>query len=1064
MINLTLLENNKYEPSENIVLTLNDDETSPPSYYVGTPATATLTVTEEDPIPTISVANIVQLVNEGDTVIDIPVVLSNPTVETVLFKWDTIVGTASANDFTVLTDQTNEIIVGTTSIVRIPITEDNIKEGAEEFTVTFKSVDNASFPNGARTYTITVRIVDNEGPTIISFDDAAPSGNESAGEIRLSASLNHVPTQQVTVKYSTADDTAISTGVNADYTTVSNATLTFLPGVTTAEFPITLSQDSRNELNERFLVTLSEPTNAGFADSASTIAATATIIDDDFPALSFKTTSFSVNETGGSIDVDVKLTGLLSQAVTFDVGLRAKTATKFSDYNDPVQTSYLIPLDASETRITIPIVNDTNHEGNETFEVVLFNLSGASVPVGNTLTQAITIVDDETPTVRMKSRTIAVAENVNNGMVNIEFTLSGATNNVVTVTYATEFRDEVDPATNDVDFTVPTTGSNTAMIAANQLTGTISIPILNDSIDEPNETFVVMISNPQNAVLTGNQADTSIQVKIEDDDIPELSITGSGSFTEGTNETVDYTITSDIQPHTGLTIFYFPENRNFLPEGVNGKLQATREPLTFTPINPNDPSVTTATAILKVPLDNDIERDANGQLRVTLRNETPVGVNYTIDAVHNNIALNVLDDDTPELTIVAGDARTEAAGVSAEFEISADISPDEMISVWYDLTENLNFISTEGTGKTAMLDFSNEATSDTLMIPIVNDNNAEGDGTITVTLITDRDPLVKYVVGAAPNNMASVRVFDDDSLPTISIKADNGGIAESAGTANFMLTATGLTTTGSISVNATPSEVSGDFLTDAVADSPSDYSVQFSDADGDSIYTGTLGISLDNDGIHEATGSIKLVLNTKTTVYRLGSTTEGRLTIWDNEAPELRVRVDTESITEGMGVSANFVIETDVSPSDHLNVRYDLTETGDFINIEGIGKTDRLDFTNGIKEQTISVPIRANSYPENDGTITLTLRTDTATPVNYTVVSGSGNSGTIAVIDDESLPVVTMLRNDDAVVESDLQARFVLVATGLTKTSTLMINATPAENGHDFLDDNTEGTCERICC
>ena len=77
-------------------------------------------------------------------------------------------------------------------------------------------------------------------------------------------------------------------------------------------------------------------------------------------------------------------------------------------------------------------------------------------------------------------------------------------------------------------------------------------------------------------------------------------------------------------------------------------------------------------------------------------------------------------------------------------------------------------------------------------------------------------------------------------------------------------------------INATPNEVGDDFLTNAVADTPKNFSVRFTDPDGDDTYSGTLQVPIDNDYRTEVTGEIKLTLNADpddAATYLLGSAT-----------------------------------------------------------------------------------------------------------------------------------------------------------------------------------------------
>ena len=65
--------------------------------------------------------------------------------------------------------------------------------------------------------------------------------------------------------------------------------------------------------------------------------------------------------------------------------------------------------------------------------------------------------------------------------------------------------------------------------------------------------------------------------------------------------------------------------------------------------------------------------------------------------------------------------------------------------------------------------------------------------------------------------------FDDDTPPTVVIAADSGSVPESDDPAKFMLTATGLSATTTLMINATPDEDGSDFLTDAVADTAANF-------------------------------------------------------------------------------------------------------------------------------------------------------------------------------------------------------------------------------------------------
>ena len=411
-----------------------------------------------------------------------------------------------------------------------------------------------------------------------------------------------------------------------------------------------------------------------------------------------------------------------------------------------------------------------------------------------------------------------------------------------------------------------------------------------------------------------------------------MSISAIGTVTEGPNVTANYTITSDIIPHDNIKIQYLPlsttvisselqqlftdqnytrtDTSSFLPGGVSGLQQSTPQSLIFTPVAPNNPSNTQATATLRVPLDDDDEFEYNGTIRVTLQDESPANVSYQVHNVNDNATLNVRDNDLPVLRVEPGDAAVESPSGSALFWIFADKTPDTIVRFYYNVSESGNFIdsSNEGQGKSGIAQYINGSFATSFAIPIVSDDDTEDDGTITVTLVPDQANPATYEVAASPNNTGNLQVFDDDSLPTVSIAAESNGVAENANPAQvqFDLTATGLTGgSARLMINATPVNVVGSFLRTSDVNTPRNHTVQFLDGDGDSIYEGRIPISIVDNTDPGATGQIQLRLNAASSIYRLGSTTAGNISIWDNEAPELKVEA-ANSIQRSGGSNGQF--------------------------------------------------------------------------------------------------------------------------------------------------------------
>ena len=452
-------------------------------------------------------------------------------------------------------------------------------------------------------------------------------------------------------------------------------------------------------------------------------------------------------------------------------------------------------------------------------------------------------------------------------------------------------------------------------------------------------------------------------------------------------------------------------------------------------------------ATLPVPIHNDDVGEPTGQITVSLIEDDAASRTYRIATDGSQTATGtILDDDAPVLKISAGTNVTEGDGNTADFTISSDVLVYSL-TVHYNLHTS-NFLEFgSGTDTFARLNFSgNGPYTAPLNLTVHDDNVKEDDGLIGVTLIDESTPGTSYYVAAAPDDTAELTVLDNDVPPRISVAADNGSVAENTGPAMFTLSTTGLSADTTLMINATPVDVGGNFVANSSA---RNFSIMFTDPDNDNTYTGNLAVPLTTDQIGEPTGQIKLTLNTdtaQTTTYQLGTTTEGYITVFDDDAPELKVTAVTPVIYEGVNLTAGFKVSSEVRPTNNITVRYDLTESFDYIAVEGLEKTISLNLNNTDKEDTILIPIIDDQNTEDAGTITLTLLADNA-PISYLIASAPDHTATITINDDESLPVISITADNGVVAENDGPASYMLTATGLSQDTTLTINATPSEFG-----------------
>ena len=139
-------------------------------------------------------------------------------------------------------------------------------------------------------------------PPVVYVASAAPVA-EDGGPASFTVALSHRFTADVTVDVSTADGTAEA---GSDYMALSSQTTTIPAGQRYATVPVAVLDDTSDEPNEMFTLSLSNPT--GSATLSDNPQAEATIIDDDPPPpVSVSISGTPTTVEGGYLDFTVSL-------------------------------------------------------------------------------------------------------------------------------------------------------------------------------------------------------------------------------------------------------------------------------------------------------------------------------------------------------------------------------------------------------------------------------------------------------------------------------------------------------------------------------------------------------------------------------------------------------------------------------------------------------------------------------------------------------------------------------------------------------------------------------------
>jgi hypothetical protein len=407
----------------------------------------------------------------------------------------------------------------------------------------------SNLPNGTYTFQVIARDqAGNEDPTpatrtlevnytaqpgALQFSASTFSVSESGGSVTITVRRTGGSDGAVAVSYATSNGTATA---GSDYTSRSGA-LSWGDGDSASKtFSVPILNDSIYEGNETVNLVLNSPTGGATLGSPST--AVLTISDNEVPqpgALQFSSPTYSVSESGGSVTITVRRTGGSDGAVAVNYATRNGTATAGSDYTSGSGTLTWGNGDIANKTFSVSILNDGVYEGNETVNLALSNPTGGAT-LGSPSTAVLTINDNEVPqpgALQFSAPAYSVDENGEG--VTITVSRTGGSDGAVGVSYATSNG----TATAGSDYTSRSgTLSWGSRDSANK---TFSVSILNDSVDEPDESVNLALNSPTGGATLGSPS-TAV-LTIQDNDCPDLVVESIDRPTwDGTNSVIRATI------------------------------------------------------------------------------------------------------------------------------------------------------------------------------------------------------------------------------------------------------------------------------------------------------------------------------------------------------------------------------------------------------------------------------------------------------------------------------------------------------------------------------------------
>jgi hypothetical protein len=956
-ITVTVLADAKDEATETFLVNLSN----PTGGQDGTPSLADPqglgTVTDDDNAPNVSINS--ATITEGDTA-SFTVTLDAVSGLPVSLSFATIDGTATAGqDYTGnsgnLVFQPGE----TSKAVTVVTLQDNSNEADEVFTVTLSNENNAGVVNRTGTGTI-----NNDDLVSISMADLTQAeGNAGASNFVFTVTLSTTSDRAVTVSFATADGSA--TTADNDYT-AGSGTLTIPANQSSGTITVAVTGETRKEVNESFLVNLSNP--GGGQDGTPTIAdnqATGTIADDDqSPTLSINNVTITEGDTAS---FTVTLDNLSGQTVTVGFATVDGTALAGQDFTVNTGTLTFNPGDTTKT-VTVSSTADNTNEADEGFTVLLSGATNATIVQA---TGTATVNNDDLVALSLNDVTLAEGNGNNTDFV-FTVTLSNPSDAAVTVDFASA---DGSATIADNDYTAVT---GNLSVPAGQTSGTITVTVLADAKDEATETFLVNLSNGGGG-QDGTPSLTDPQglgTVTDDDNAPNLSI-NSATVTEG--GTASFTVTLDAV--SGL-----PVSVSFAT--IDGTATAGQDytgnsgNLVF---QPGEASKTVTVATLQ-----DNSNEADEVFTVTLSNENNAGVtNRTGTGTINN-------DDLVSISIADLTQAEGNAGLSS-FALTVTLSNPSDASV------TVNFATADGTATVNDSDYN-------ALNGILTVAAGQTTGTITVQVIGDvrNEVTENFLVNlSSPGG-------GQDGTPTIADPQATATITDDDGTPGLVLNDVNVNEGDPLVFTLALNAVSGQTVTvefNTVAGTAlegTDFAANSGTvtfAPGETQKTITV-VSLE-ENLNEADEAMTLVLSNPSNANIVDGTATG--TIGNDDL--VAISIADLSLAEGSNGTTNFdLIVTLSNPSDAA-VTVDFATADGTATVAGgdfLAKSGTLTLAPNSASATITVSVLADALKEPNENFLVNLSNP-----------GGGQDGTPTIADNQGNATIT---DDDVIPDISINA------------------------------------------
>ena len=915
--------------------------------------------------------------------------------------------------------------------------------------------------DGSMTRFYTVTVTRSALPTLSVADASAVEGSA----VMFTVTLSKAATQNLTASWTASLETG-DTAAAADFTDLPAATgtVTVTANQTTAEFMVATAQDTTDEENETFTVTLSNLSNPSNAELAADPTATGTITDDDEAMTTLSVADASARE-GDEATFTVTLSAVSGRAVTVGWWTAVETGDTAESGSDFKAAFGDLTIAAGETKgtITVSTKHDRIGEPDETFTLMLSNPTNATLDGGGTTLKASgTIHDGPVHAVAFSRSQVHIEESERVQVCASIGAPAGAPIGETAIVpivlhwetvdspgVAGDFRRSAEP---DVDYEV---SSGTMTIEAGHTEACVDIPIVNDlelehtetlwvALRPDDDTLVWVVSSPRDyTIIDVDEAHLSVDVETTVDEgagSATITVNTGGAFllfpfsiTYETAPGIEIPPTGEsdqgLQPHPGYTA-----NAAALPyaaAAAGADYSRTTGTLTI--------EAGAESGTITVPLIDDRADEERELFHVWFRRVKELDKRIRLPVHPARVV--IVDNDPPELS-VADASATEGSPVIFTVTLSG-AATQNVTANWA--------VSLETGDTAAVADLTDPAATGTVTVPAgrttatfavatAQDTADEGSSyeTFTVTLSSPSSN-----AQLAPDPTARGAINDDDgtALPSMSVTDATANEGEGV---EFTVTLSAISAQA-VTVDWTATPESGD--TAEAADLGSTKTGTATVPAGET--TATFTVATAQDTVDEDDETFTVTLSDPTDAALEADPTATGTIIDDDSRPEVRV----EDATAGEGDLVEFTVT--LSPASGREVKVtaatsikssDTAAAGDFS-----AASATLTFMPGETEKTVPVQTTDDTVDEDDETFTLTL----SDPSNATL----GRTAKGIIDDDDAVPVASVA---DATANEGDPVEFTVALSPASGREVKVTAATSIESSDTAAAGDFEATTTRL--